>query len=254
VGDRLAAVENGILYHPQRFPAGDWVPEPGVEDVWVNSSGDVRLHGWLARAEQPRAVVLYAHGNAGNVTGLRPILHLFRDQLNATVLVFDYRGYGRSEGSPNEAGVLDDARAARRWLAETCGVRESDIVLVGYSLGGGVAVDLATDGARGLVLQSTFSSVPDVAVSHFPLLPARLVMRTRFDSAAKIRTYRGPLLQVHGDADTVVPYSSGRRLFEAANEPKKFITVAGGDHTDPPTEEYVRALDQFLDSLRVRGR
>ena len=114
-----------------------------------------------SEAPAPRAVVLYAHGNAGNVAGWAWVLRLFRDRLGCSVLVFDYRGYGRSEGAPDEAGILVDARAARRWLAQRTGVAESEIVLVGTSLGGAVAVDLAAaDGARGLVLESTFTSLP----------------------------------------------------------------------------------------------
>src|SRR5690606_37452934 len=125
-----------------------------------------------------RAVVLFTHGNGGNVTTRRHVVELFRDHLHATVLVFDYRGYGRSGGNPTETGVLDDARAARRWLAGRTDVRESDIVLVGHSLGGGVAVDLAaTDGARALVLECTFTNLPDVAASWVPFLPVRMVMQ-----------------------------------------------------------------------------
>jgi fermentation-respiration switch protein FrsA (DUF1100 family) len=162
-------------------------------------------------------------------------------------LLFDYRGYGRSSGKPSEAGILDDARAARLWLANRAGMPEGQIVLVGHSLGGGVAVDLAAkDGARGLILESTFTSLPDAAESH---VPVRELMSMQFDSLAKIPSYRGPLLQMHGDADRVVPFALGRKLFAAANEPKKFVAIAGGDHSDPPPLEYEQALDRFLDSL-----
>ena len=189
------------------------------------------------------------HGNAGNVspTG-SDVLELFHG-LNAAVLVFDYRGYGRSEGSPNEDGVLADARAARRWLAARTNVREQVIVLAGHSLGGGVVVDLAAkDGARGLILESTFTSLPDTAAEHFPFLPVRSLMRTRLDSVAKIPGYHGPLLQTHGDADQIVPYELGRKLFNAANEPKQFVPVPGGGHNEPPSRKYLAALDRFFDA------
>jgi fermentation-respiration switch protein FrsA (DUF1100 family) len=245
-------LEDRVVFQPRPYPGGDWAPEPGAEDAWFDSDG-LRLHGWFAEASEPRAVVLFMHGNAGNVSDRRHVLRLFRDRLNASVLVFDYRGYGRSEGKPNEAGVLADARAARKWLAARAKVREQDVVLAGHSLGGAVAVDLAAkDGARGLVLESTFSSLPDTAADHFPLLPARLLMQTRLDSAAKIPHYRGPLLQMHGDADRIVPYALGRKLFEAANEPKQFVAVRGG-HNDPPAREYLAALDRFLGSLPVQN-
>ena len=246
--------EESVIFQPSRHPEGDWETGPGLEDVWFSSADGTRLHGWFAEAKDSRAVVLFAHGNAGSIAGRRWVLDLFRDRMGASVFVFDYRGYGRSGGTPSEKGVLADARAARRWLAERAGVDEREVVLVGESLGGGVMVDLAArDGARGLVLQNTFSSLPDVASSHFRLLPARLLMTTRLDSLSKIRDYHGPLLQTHGDADRVVPYGLGRRLFEAANEPKRFVAVPGGDHNDPPSPEFLAALDRFLDDLPATG-
>jgi fermentation-respiration switch protein FrsA (DUF1100 family) len=254
LGERCAAIENTIVFQPRAYPEGDWGYDPRIEDVWIATADGVRLHGWFAAPDRPpRAVVLVTHGNGGNVTTRRHVVELFRDRLQAAVLVFDYRGYGRSEGSPTEAGVLADARAARRWLAERAGVRESDVVLVGHSLGGGVAVDLAaTDGARGLVLECTFTNLPDVAAAWVPFLPVRAVMQTSLNSLMKIGGYRGPLLQVHGDADEIVPYRLGRELFAAANEPKLFITVPGGDHNHYHSAEYVAALDRFLASLALR--
>jgi fermentation-respiration switch protein FrsA (DUF1100 family) len=242
-------LEDTIVFQPRAYPNGDWTPETGIEDAWFEADGN-KLHGWFSEAKQPRAVVLYTHGNAGNISSLRPLLQLYRDKLNASILVFDYRGYGRSEGIPSEEGILVDARAARKWLADRAHVREQDIVLVGHSLGGGVAVDLAAkDGARGLVLESTFTSLPDAAAGQFPLLPYRSLMHNRLDSLSKISNYHGPLLQMHGDADRVIPYDVGRKLFNAANEPKQFVSVPGGGHNGPPSRAYLAALDQFLGSL-----
>jgi len=122
--------------------------------------------------------------------------------------------------------------------------------MMGRSLGAAVAVDLAVeDGARALVLESTFTSVPDVAAHYYPWLPVRYLMRTRLDSASKIGRYHGPLLQSHGDADTILPIEYGRRLFEAANQPKRFITLSGCDHNDPQPFEYFDELKSFFEEL-----
>jgi fermentation-respiration switch protein FrsA (DUF1100 family) len=188
------------------------------------------------------------------VAGCKWTLRLLQEKLGVSVLGFDYRGFGRSEGTPGEAGILADARAARRWLAGRAGVAESDIVLVGRSLGGAVAVDLAArDGARGLVLENTFTSIREVAAGKTWPLPSHWLLTTRLDSLARIGAYRGPLLQTHGDSDRVIPYQLGVRLFEAANHPKRFVRVPGGDHNDAPSVEYYRAMDELLASLPPPG-
>ena len=170
------------------------------------------------------------------------------------LLVFDYRGYGKSEGKPSEKGILLDARAARDWLAAKAGIAPSDVVLMGQSLGGGVAVDLAAkDGARGLVLASTFTSLPDAAKWHMPWLPVKTLMTMRLDSLQKIKNYEGPLLLSHGDADEMVPYEQGLALFRAAPGPKRMITVQGGMHNSEQPEEYRAALDEFIASLPPLG-
>ena len=244
-------LEESLIFFPARYPEGDWQPEGlHFEDAWFRAADGTRLHGWYVPHEDPRAVVLFCHGNAGNLSHRAETLQVLRHDAGVSVLIFDYRGYGRSEGKPNEAGVLADARAARQWLARRAAVDPSEIVLMGRSLGGAVAVDLAAaDGARALVVESGFTSIPDVAAYHYPWLPVRLVMRTRLDAVGKIAAYHGPLLQSHGDADTIVPYELGRRLFEAAGEPKKFITFPDLDHNDPQPLEYYEVLREFLDEL-----
>ena len=256
VPDRKPSWEESLLFHPVRFPEGDWQPAGlRFEDAWFTSADGTRLHGWYVSHRNPRAVVLFCHGNAGHLAHRAATLRVLHDRVGVSVMIFDYRGYGRSEGTPSEAGILADGQAARAWLARRAAVAESDIVVMGRSLGGAVAVDLAAaGGARALVLESTFSSVPDVAAARVPLVPAKLLMRTRLDSAAKIGRYDGPLLQSHGDADTVVPYKLGRRLFEAANGPKRFLTLPGADHNDPPPEDYYETLAAFLDGLDAPGQ
>ncbi|MCE5269647.1 MAG: alpha/beta hydrolase [Planctomycetaceae bacterium] len=250
--DSLASVERSLIFAPSRYPEGDWKPRDlKFEDAWFNATDGTRLHGWYVPHEQPRAVILFCHGNAGNVALWADEARILHDRLRVSVLLFDYRGFGRSEGKPSEEGVLADARAARRWLAGRTNIAEKNIVLMGRSLGGAVAVDLAAnDGARGLVLESTFTSLPDVAKTMFPLLPVRALMQTRLNSVAKIANYHGPLLQSHGTADRLIPYQIGCRLFDAANQPKRFVPIPGGDHNDPQTPEYYEAIVAFLDGLK----
>ena len=167
-------LENSLLYFPAKYPDGDWNP-PGLvfEDAWFNAADGTELHGWFVPCENPRAVALFLHGNAGNMTHRDDMLRELH-RLGVAVLAFDYRGYGRSEGSPTEAGILADGRAARKWLAERAGIPESEIVLMGESLGGAVAVQLAAEApARGLVLENVFCSLPDVAAFHYPWLPVQ---------------------------------------------------------------------------------
>ena len=251
----LMIFEEYFIFIPVPYDGGAaWRPS-GIdyEDVYFQAADGTRLHGWYFPHPAPRAVVLFAHGNYGNITHRlqrAQILH----NLGLSTFLFDYRGYGRSDGRPTEEGILQDTRAARTALAERAGVPEDEIVLMGRSLGGGVAVDLAArDGARGLVLESTFTSIPDVAAIHYPFLPVRRLMRTQLDSAAKIGRYAGPLLQSHGDVDRTIPFDLGRRLFAAAAESdgsmRKFYAINDGDHNDPQPPEYFRLLAQFVDAL-----
>jgi len=242
-------LENSLVFRPSGYNAANraWRPVGlEYEDAEIASTDGVTLHGWFAPHKRPRAVVLMLHGNGGNISGQADELRTLH-RMGVAALALDYRGYGKSTGSPSEAGILDDARAARAWLAKRTGVREEEIVLWGFSMGGGVAVDLAArDGARGLVLQSTFTSLPEAAAVHYPWLPVRWLMKNRLDSAAKIGQYRGPLLQTHGTADEVVPYALGEQLFALANDPKRFVTIEGGEHNNPPDGEFYAALEGFL--------
>lgn len=249
----LTVFEESQVFQPIRYPGpkGAWDKKEkiGAEDAWFATDDFLQLHGWYLPHKDPVAIVLFAHGNAGNVATQADTLKVLHDRHRLSVMTFDYRGYGKSEGDPSEAGLLIDARAARKWLARREKIDEKDIVLIGHSLGGGVAVDLAAgDGARGLVLASTFSSLPDVAHFQAPLVP-RSMLQNRMNSVAKIRNYHGPLLQIHGDRDTVIPYRLGRKLFDAANEPKQFITNAGAGHNEPLSDEGREALDRFFASL-----
>ena len=251
----MMVFENSFLFFPSCYPDGDWQPDRlAFEDAWFQAEDGTRLHGWYVPAENPRAVVLFAHGNGGNLTHRVEVLDALANALGVSVMIFDYRGYGRSEGHPSLAGVLTDARAARRWLAKKADVPESQIVLMGESLGGAVMVELAgADGARGLILENTFSSLADVGTFHYPWLPVRLVMSGQLNSAARIRDYRGPLLQFHGETDRIVPFKLGQRLFDAANEPKRLVVIPFGDHNDPHTRGLLRGSGSVFPDAAAGG-
>jgi uncharacterized protein len=243
--------ETSMVYPAPRYPNdGDWnAGRFRAEDVHFSSADGTQLHGWYWDHPQPKAFVLYCHGNGDCVGYLGDYFLKFSQENAVSVFVFDYRGYGRSEGRPHEKGLLQDGAAARDWLSRHAGILPADVVLMGRSIGGGVAVHLAAqDGARGLILQNTFSSLSDVAVGIFPYLPVRWLMRNQYRSIDKIGNYQGPLLQSHGNADRVVPYELGRKLFAKAVGKKEFITIEGGDHNDPEPHSYEVCLRQFLHS------
>jgi fermentation-respiration switch protein FrsA (DUF1100 family) len=245
-----------LFERPLVFPAphgGDWNPTRfAYEDARFASADGTNLHGWFFEQPGAREVVLYAHGNGENVAYVGPWMDRMRRDLGVSIFVFDYRGYGQSEGLPDEAGIIADARAARAWLAQRTGKAESEIVLFGRSLGGAVLVELAAhEGARALILQSTFSSLPEVAAYHYRWLPVRWLMRTRLNAAAKIGSYSGPLLQTHGSDDSVVPIEFGRKLFEAATTPdKQFVELPGYDHNDADWSATLPVVQRFLARLK----
>lgn len=244
----LRPLERSLVFHPSKYPQGNWEPTNlAYEDVWFAAEDGTQLHGWYIPHPQARAVALFTHGNAGHLADRADFLRMLSEQYHLSIMAFDYRGFGRSEGKPTEAGVLSDAQAASAWLSQRANVSPDKLLLIGRSLGGGVAVDLASkQGARGLVLISTFTSLPAVGRQHFPWLPTNLMMTQRFDSLTKIVKYQGPLLLTHGDADRVVPYELGKQLFGAAPGPKHFVPVPGGTHSMPLSEPFHRALADLI--------
>src|SRR5207244_5211566 len=165
----LLFLENALLYPAPKCPEGDWeAPYLQREDVTFTSADGTKLHGWLVEHANPRAVLMYCHGNGDCLGYLGPLMRELRDKHQLTVFAFDYRGYGKSEGSPAEAGILADGHAAQLWLAERTKRKPADIVVMGRSLGTGVAVDLAVNhGARGLILQNAPTSMPDAAARTY---------------------------------------------------------------------------------------
>ena len=211
----------------------------GMEDVWITfpskvTGQDARLHGLWAPARQHAQdgpVLLYLHGARWNVAGSAPRIRRMQ-QLGFSVLAIDYRGFGKSTpGLPSEDMAYEDARAAWQWLAESHPQRARYVF--GHSLGGAIAIDLAAnvEDERGVIVEGTFTSIPDVAsTTKFGWLPLAPLITQRFEAVKKVDKLRSPLLVVHGDNDTLIPSDLGRRLYEAATGPKKFVLVEGGSH------------------------
>ena len=237
--------QHGQMFLPERYPNGLWQPESyGVpaEDVWFASEDGTRLHGWWMPTRRARGTVLYCHGNSGNVTSRIGAYRLLqRARLN--VFAFDYRGYGRSEGRPSEQGVTADARAAWDLLVSELGERAEKVVLFGHSLGGAIAIDCAQHRrGAGLIVQSTFTDVRQMARVRFPSLPVHLVARNQFRSLEKVSKLALPKLFIHGTADETIPVVLGRRLFEQAAGPKEWYEVPHAGHNDVPRHGGLRYL------------
>lgn len=252
--------EKRIIFPADRFPDGPWDLAdrllPGRQEVELVAEDDVRLHGWWVPVDArkfptPRATVLFFHGNAGNLAHRAGWLAWLRDR-GCQSLAIDYRGYGKSEGSPSEKGCYRDARAAYDHLVKERGVKPGAILLMGRSLGCAVAVELAGDASRpvaALALESPFASVGAMSKLALPVLPVRWVLATRFDNLAKVPALRQPLFVVVRADDEVIPAAQGQAVHDAAGgTPKELYTAPGARHNDPVWEqsEYARRFDDFV--------
>jgi len=245
-----------LLYFPTRSvvatPADAGL---GFEEVWLVNGLGTQLHGWWLPRPKARFTLLFCHGNGGNVSHRLESLRIFHD-LGLSVLLFDYSGYGRSGGEPSETATRADARAAWDWLLER-GMEPASILLFGRSLGGAVAAGLAAEVSSqgtppaGLIVESTFTSVPDMGARLYPWLPVRLLARDRYDAVAAMTGLRVPTLFIHSPDDEIVPYALGRALFDAYQGPKSFLALRGG-HNDGfllAGRDYTGGLARFLDGL-----
>ena len=243
-----------LIYFPDRH-----VPSPAVtglsdvEAVEIPSAGGVTLQGWFlpSRVQPPSPVVIVFNGNAGNRAYRSRLGAALRSQ-GLSVLLFDYRGFGDSSGSPAEGGLYDDARAVRRYLEGRSDVRADRLVYFGESLGTAVAVRLAVEHPpAALILRSPFTSMVDVGRLHYPILPVRWLLRDRFSSIDAIGGVRSPVLVVAGDRDRIVPLEQSRQLFESAPQPRELVVVRGADHNDAALldgRELIDAVRRFVES------
>ncbi len=250
----LRQLEFLVTYHPVGYaPGPEWRPPANGEDVWVKSAGDERIHGWFVRAaRQPAAAtVLYCHGNGGNLTNVGWIAEeLSRRGFDA--VVFDYRGYGRSDGKlKDEWGLYADTEAVYDYLIRERGAKLDRLVIYGQSLGSTAAIDLASrKRCAALIVESGLSSASEMGAIAFPWLPRWLhfLARNRFESARKIASVGCPVLITHGTKDEIIPVEQGRRLYESARDPKRLLIVEGGDHNlvGAGGDRYLNSISEFI--------
>ena len=241
-----------LLYYPD-VPGRELVGTPAdigleYEPVILVTTDGVRLGGWFIPHTSGHATLLFLHGNAGNISHRLDSIRQFHE-LGLAVFIIDYRGYGESEGSPTETGTYDDATAAWHYLIAQRGIAPRDIVLFGRSLGANIAAELATRTRPGaLIMESAFTSVPDMAATIYPWLPVRLLSRYRYDAYKQLARISCPLLIVHSRDDEIIPFTHGQRLFERAREPKQFLELRGG-HNDGylvARRDYLEGIGHFL--------
>ena len=254
------ALLNGCMYLQQPsmifFPDAtlDQIPTDwglGYEDVFLKTEDGVRLHGWYIPRHGSQQTLLFFHGNAGNIAHRGASVAIFH-RLGLNVFIFDYRGYGKSQGKPDESGLYKDARAAWRYLTDERGFDRKDIILFGRSLGGAVAAELAAEvRPGGLILESTFSSARDMADAVFPVLSRLIFLRYDFDTVAYVERVECPVLVLHSPDDEIIPFRLGEKIFQVGNGPKSFVRMRGGHNSGflMSQPDYERAIGAFISSV-----
>lgn len=227
-------LDDRFVYFPSPWEDQDWKELSGLplEETWFQAKDGTRLFGWYLEPPDPEGVLLWAHGNAGNISHrLDPLSRFYGYRL--ACFAFDYRGYGRSEGSPSEEGLYQDALAAHDHLTSRRGVEPGQIIGYGQSLGAAAMGELALRRKlAGLILEAPFPSVAVVARRYYAGLPVHLLLKARYDLAGRLPRVHAPVLVLHGDRDSIIPFELGKAVYEAANEPKEFYRVPGADHND----------------------
>jgi|CXWL01.1.fsa_nt_gi pimeloyl-ACP methyl ester carboxylesterase len=230
----LDVLDQFFVYHPAAWTEGPWAASSRLplEEVWFKAEDGTVLFGWYVQGQPEAPTLLWCHGNAGNITHRLENLALLH-RLGLSVFVFDYRGYGRSDGRPSEPGLYQDAQAAYGYVTHVRGVRPTRLVIFGRSLGAAVAGWLASQfPAAGLILEGPFPSIEAMARFYYLGLPVHWFLDARYPLIEYVRRIKLPLLVIHGNHDTVVPIDMGRQVYEAAPQPKEWYVVEGGDHND----------------------
>jgi len=228
----LYVMQPKFLYSPERevFSTPD---ELGLdfEDVVFKSADGLDLSGWYIPAKNPKLTLLFCHGNGGNMAHRLDSINIFHN-LGLNCFIFDYRGYGNSQGKPGEEGTYIDAMAAYKWLTEEKNIPAEDIIIFGRSLGGSIAAQLASKVEAGaLIVESAFTSYVDIGKEYYPYMPVRWFARFGYKTIDYIKEVRCPVMLIYSGNDEIVPFKFGLKLYEAANEPKEFIEIFGG-HND----------------------
>jgi uncharacterized protein len=245
--------EHAFIFHPttviERTPAHAGLD---FKDVYFYASDGVRLNGWFVPHAEARSVLIWFHGNAGNISHRVDNLKRLHDHAKLSIFLFDYRGYGRSQGRPFENGTYLDGEAAVTYVRDHLAIETGRMVLFGRSLGAAVAAETATRfDIQALILESPFVSIREMARSVFPLLPLGPLLQTRYDILEKVRRVNAPLLVLHGDRDEIVPIAQGKAVFDAAEQPKNFYRITGAGHNDTYLiggEAYFLELKNFIES------
>jgi fermentation-respiration switch protein FrsA (DUF1100 family) len=245
--------ENKNIFFPTKgivlTPATRGIP---FEDVYFHTEDQVKINGWYIKTSPETPTLLFLHGNAGNISHRLDKLQMFH-HAGLNILIIDYRGYGQSEGNPTEEGVYLDALAAYDYLKIRLGEESEQLILYGESLGGAVAVDLATKRpVRALILDSTFTSIPEMAKTRFPLLPS-FVIKTKMDSLSKISQIGCPLLMIHSLQDEVVPFQMSEQLYTASATEEKFFLKIRGGHNSGFLQSPEGIEKGIIDFLRTLG-
>ncbi len=217
------------------------------EDIFLEA-GNEMIHAWFVPAEDERGVVLFCHGNAGNISHRLQTIELL-NSMDMSVMIFDYQGYGKSSGSPGEKKTYQDARAAWDYLVKDKNIEPERIFIFGRSLGGAVAADLAAQtNPAGVILESTFTSVPDLGSEMFFFLPVRLLSRFEYDTRGKLKEISSPIKIIHSQDDEIIPLAHGLKLWESAPEPRYFTRIRGSHNSGfmDSREIYMRELDIFF--------
>ncbi len=251
----IRVLENRMIFFPPRYPEGFAPPENyglHVEEVWLTAEDGVKLNAWFVPEPKSPKVLLWFHGNAENIGYGLGQLKAFT-VLGVNLLAVDYRGYGKSEGSPDEAGVYRDAEAAYRFVVGQKRFDPKNVILYGHSVGGAVAIDLASrHECGGLIVESSFTTAREMARRMLLIPFFEYVPKSRFDSLGKIARVRAPILVIHGTRDEVIPYFMGERLYLAAPQPKSFLALEGAGHNDVlPVggQRYLERLRGFIKGL-----